>query len=602
MSESVACLLQVLWAEVDNPSDLDLKKAPNLQVRIHYPDIPKDFRTKRRVHTYKPVWNMTFPSLNVADPSVKLTFTLSHKSSLSFSKITIGVALDLKAPDDIENPHSKLNWILQVKLVKITSSLATALVETVTNINQDVQAIERSFPYVQGVGQAVAVLDASGTLDKALEGLSTKLESIDGIMKTVDGLAKIHPYVDTAWQVLSSFYKIVKIQKDKDQQVVLLVQTMDDTVSFIQEIDLLQNKQAYFQKTLLGIMKQTVECVFFVQGYLGHGFSGRMLRQLNSNDDNIISQMIENFKALKQSLQTSIVFDVTLVSLRMSKKIDILYLKTLLSPYEMDWSNRPECHPDTQKDMLFSIYGHLTIPIVDQKIVWMHGPAGSGKSTISTTIAQYFQSLHHLGAFIFFNRLERTQNSVAAVIRTVAYQLAECDSSFHSALIRVLEQDQSIVRSSLQEQVSELLIKPLASSAKQSLHGPIIIVIDALDEFGDIHQQRQLLDALVKGFEDLPQNCQLFLTSRLEVQIKSVLHKLYVQELSLDITTTSIQEDIQVYLKQQMLLIQQDSTYDLFSFWPEEKAISNLSAQAAGLFIWASTAIQTSSSVLFHTT
>ncbi|KAH9942068.1 hypothetical protein B0H21DRAFT_529658, partial [Amylocystis lapponica] len=571
---SIACILQVLRAEADNPPDLGRKNAPNLRVRIHHPDIRKDLRTKRRDHTYKPLWNMTFPSLNVVNPSVKLAFTMEHKSFLRNIPVGVfeiqvnqlldlcehnpdGVALDLKAPDGIDNPYSKLNWTLQVKLVEMTSNLApAALLETVTNINQDVQSIGQSSQGFQGVGQVITVVNASGTLDKALEGLATKLESIHGIMMTVDGLAKIHPYVDTAWQVLSSFYKvkmnfisvcgnkhkllqIIKIQKDRDQQVVLLVQIMDDTVRSIQEIDLFQNKQVYFQKTLLGIMKQTVECMFFVQGYLGHGISGRMLRQLSSNDDSIISQMIENFKALKHSLQTSIAIDITLVSLRMSKKIDVLFLKTVLSPYEMDWSNRPECHPDTRKDMLSSIRGHLTVPVDGQKIVWMHGPAGCGKSTISTTIAQYFQSVHHLGAFVFFNRSERTQNSVAAVIRTIAYQLAECDSSFHSALIRVLEQDHSIVRSSLQEQVSELLTKPLASSAKQSMHGPIIVVIDALDEFVNAHQQTQFLDALVKGFMDLPQNCQILLTSRSEVQIKSVLQKPCVQELSLDITTTS---------------------------------------------------------------
>ncbi|KAH9944635.1 hypothetical protein B0H21DRAFT_452114 [Amylocystis lapponica] len=377
MSASTAYLLQVLWAEVNNPPDLDPKKAPSLRVRIHHPDIPNDLHTDRIARTYKPVWNTTFPSLNVADPSVKLTFTMDHKSSLLSHKISIGASEiqinqlldlcehasnDLKAPDDIKSP-------LQVKLAKVTSSLTVhTLLETVNHITQGVQAIGQSSPGFQRAGQVIDVVDASGALDKALESLGKKLESIHGIIQAVDELAKIYPYVDAAWQVLSSFYKVVKAQKDTDQQVVLLVHTMDDTVKSIQEIGLLQNKHAYFQDTLLGIMKQILECVFFVQGYISHGFSGRMLRQLN-NDKSVISQMIENFKALKQSLQTSIVIDITLVSLRMSSKIEVLYLKNLLSPYEMDWSDRPQCHPDTRKDMLTSIRRLLTNPLNDQKIV-----------------------------------------------------------------------------------------------------------------------------------------------------------------------------------------------------------------------------------------
>ncbi|KIM75648.1 hypothetical protein PILCRDRAFT_798830 [Piloderma croceum F 1598] len=38
-----------------------------------------------------------------------------------------------------------------------------------------------------------------------------------------------------------------------------------------------------------------------------------------------------------------------------------------------------------------------------QTVLWLHGLAGSGKNTISTTIASIFGNSGRLGAFLFFS-------------------------------------------------------------------------------------------------------------------------------------------------------------------------------------------------------
>jgi adenylylsulfate kinase-like enzyme len=37
-------------------------------------------------------------------------------------------------------------------------------------------------------------------------------------------------------------------------------------------------------------------------------------------------------------------------------------------------------------------------------VLWLCGPAGSGKSAISWSILKYFNQHHHLGAFIAFDQ------------------------------------------------------------------------------------------------------------------------------------------------------------------------------------------------------
>jgi adenylylsulfate kinase-like enzyme len=59
----------------------------------------------------------------------------------------------------------------------------------------------------------------------------------------------------------------------------------------------------------------------------------------------------------------------------------------------MDAFSRPECLPDTRQDILKFITDWLTTPSPNENILWLYAMAGFGKSTISTTVAEYFREL-----------------------------------------------------------------------------------------------------------------------------------------------------------------------------------------------------------------
>ncbi|KAF7966213.1 hypothetical protein HWV62_39680 [Athelia sp. TMB] len=65
-----------------------------------------------------------------------------------------------------------------------------------------------------------------------LQSLGTVLDKIkliaDATVGMVDTLAKVHPYADTAWKVLSSLYKAYKQQKETDAAVLALFKKMAD--------------------------------------------------------------------------------------------------------------------------------------------------------------------------------------------------------------------------------------------------------------------------------------------------------------------------------------------------------------------------------------
>jgi len=99
---------------------------------------------------------------------------------------------------------------------------------------------------------------------------------------------------------------------------------------------------------------------------------------------------------------------VTFTLLTQMMAVTIENLK-LLNPTQMDASSRSECLPGTRQDMLKFVTDWLTTPSEKQNVFWLHGLAGYSKSTISTTVAEYFRDLGRLGRFIFFDRNDPAQ-------------------------------------------------------------------------------------------------------------------------------------------------------------------------------------------------
>jgi len=166
-----------------------------------------------------------------------------------------------------------------------------------------------------------------------------------------------------------------------------------------------------------------------------------------------------------------------------------------LKSVDMDEFNRPTCLPKTRMDAIKSITKWVADESIDGKqVLWLYGMAGSGKSTLSTTVVEMMRSLQRLGAFFFFDR-DIPERSAATVVRTLAYQLASFDAQIGAEVSRVVESNPNIAGMSLDFQFANLLSAKALSSVRWS-GGPIVLVIDALDECGSEKDRRILLHAL----------------------------------------------------------------------------------------------------------
>ena len=255
----------------------------------------------------------------------------------------------------------------------------------------------------------------------------------------------------------------------------------------------------------------------------------------------------------------------------------------------MDEYNRTPCLENTRRYVIDDVMAWIADDSDDSKqVLWVYGLAGTGKSTLSTTIAQIMRRLHCLGAFFFFNR-DIPQRNFATLIRTLAYQLAMFDTRFCAAISRVVANNENIAGMPLEFQFENLLSACALKSVEWS-GGPIVLIIDALDECGSEADRKILMQVLSKGFSTLPSFIRIMVFSRQEQDIQRVLgsHS-HLRRYPLDTDSVTNREDVSEYMRHRLKEIRIKNGR-LGDHWPGEDKITSLANRAGGLFIWASTA------------
>jgi len=167
------------------------------------------------------------------------------------------------------------------------------------------------------------------------------------------------------------------------------------------------------------------------------------------------------------------------------------------------------------------------------------GQAGVGKSAIAHTIANEYFKMCRLGATFCFSKDRGSAN----LFRTIARNLADIDPVYASELSSLITSD-AATSSSLQVQMEHILLAPFK---KHPLIGPIVIVLDALDECAD---RNQFIDCLIKNIDSFPENIRILMTSR-PTEAQRLRHQPWVKVLDLEVEPPS-DEDILLYVQERL--------------------------------------------------
>ncbi|KAJ7186202.1 hypothetical protein GGX14DRAFT_581209 [Mycena pura] len=433
-----------------------------------------------------------------------------------------------------------------------------------------------------GDGVLNQISPVATTIATALESVTSKL---DIIVKLGDQIATIHPYANIAWSVLTAVYKVVKQQESADAKLLGLIVTMNEVYSFVGDMDFLVDKIKSVEDKALAIVKQTVECALFIQEYAAHGFTSRAIRGTWDDMANQIDKLSTTMQDMKRSFEGDLTVQCVFISAKVFdvvERLDESDMLKRLNPVDMNASSRPLCLPGTRGEILNDITAWATVPSDAGNVLWLSGVAGSGKSTVSTTIAESLRGVERLGAFLFFDRNDRARSHPDAVIRTLAYWLALSNPHIASAVSAAIRQDSAVVNAPLPTQFQCLLLGPL-KAAEEHIQGPLIVILDALDECGDNDSRLPLLRLLSEELPQLPSFLRVFITSRRDSDITECFGTTFAQRF-LE-TGSSSSNDVEAFIRHELTLISGLPS-------PEEMQIQALLNLSGGLFIWASTAMK----------
>ncbi|KAF8712129.1 hypothetical protein AX14_013128 [Amanita brunnescens Koide BX004] len=416
-------------------------------------------------------------------------------------------------------------------------------------------ANELSQPLISNLSDAVTnISDTASNQQDLVTSFSGLMNKLTPLVKIGVQVGKIHPYVNFAWQVLSAGMKIVQAQQARNVKILDLVRAMEKTYSFVVSTDELKS-QPVLQDIIEEIMKETIECGYFIQGYARRSFGESAIVNPFTDVDDQIAAFCTAFANLRKDFDSRLLLTTALFLPRLSSAVDTMARHQVLKPEIMDEYNRTPCLKNMRRNVINDIMAWIADNSNEgKKVMWVYGLAGTGKSTLSTTIAQ---------------------------IMTLAYQLAAFDARFRDAISRVVADNENIAGMPLEFQFESLL----SANALKSVEwpgGPIVLVVDALNECGSEADLKKLMRVLSKGFSDLPSLLRIMVVSRPELDIEHGLGShLHLRPYPLEIDSTT-NKDVTEFIRHRLEEIRTEDKY-LGNHWPGDDKINSLANRAGGL-------------------
>ncbi|GJJ08938.1 hypothetical protein Clacol_003158 [Clathrus columnatus] len=453
-------------------------------------------------------------------------------------------------------------------------------------LNTSVQAASQALQNTRGItGKKLEKDDKPGYYGQLTASVVVKLSAFTDFVQKI---ADAHPYSKIAWMIISSAVTVITYAQDVDQNILDLFVTLDSTYKFIEDTKEIENHPSY-ERILTNLAKQTVECAYFIRDYAkianfwirtGKNLLVKPIKKRVKVYQDAFKRILTEFQN-HSALHTEIAVGRLLEWTESTN--EALSVGNLPYAPGAGLHTGKQCLPGTRIEVLEDIINWVNdIDDSCPRLFWLAGPAGTGKSAIAHSIALWFQSIGRLGSFFCFDRnssIERRER----VFSTIARDLADLDMQIKRELSKVLHNKTSVQNTAdLHLQWKHFLFDPLQAISEVST-GPILIIIDALDESGDPISRQDLLKVLAKEISLLPVNFRFLVTSRPEQDITTAFRgsQTPIRTKSMDsIPELETKRDILAYFKMNLA--------DSFG----DSRLRRLVDLSQGVFQWAYLAVQ----------
>ncbi|TFK58921.1 hypothetical protein BDN72DRAFT_806308, partial [Pluteus cervinus] len=314
-----------------------------------------------------------------------------------------------------------------------------------------------------------AILEKLGPAKQPIElllGLSDQLGSVNSIAKMALGL-------------FSKVYEQLEKQELCTQQLTILVdqiRLLSPLVAKAQELEMFESLQEVIQD-ILHLIQEVLEAIYKYNN-VDFGFLGQLCDQYRSKPNLDVQKLSIRFKHLYNALNTSLQVDWA----HNWKKAQIeVQLEKLRPHYKRAAAF---CAENTCLDILETL--DIWSRVKSEKLFWLHGIAGMGKSTIAATFSTKLEAQNLLGGYHICSRDGTIYQSPIQLVHNLCYQLSLAYKPFGTQVAKIIAKSFlfSSTGLSIPMLFKLLFLDPLRLVHFQPALG-FIFIVDALDECGN---------------------------------------------------------------------------------------------------------------------
>ncbi|KAJ7611131.1 hypothetical protein DFH06DRAFT_1485356 [Mycena polygramma] len=265
-----------------------------------------------------------------------------------------------------------------------------------------------------------------------------------------------------------------------------------------------------------------------------------------------------------------------------------------------DSHDNPRCHPETRIEMQKKLsnwclraewpHGWGEAPLeTEPTVLWVHGPAGAGKTVIMRTLAQRLEDEGRLGGTFFFKRAHATRGNARALFPTIALQLAVSSARLKPRISQIVEENPTLLGKAIDVQLSELILNPCIGFQGAAR----TIIIDGLDECEGQKVQQDIIRLILDSTRERAP-LRFVIASRREAHLREVLDELSFHGSYRKFDVESCFEDVRRYFVAEFARIHSEhkTLADIPRPWPSQWVIDGLVQKSSGYFVYASTVIK----------
>jgi len=264
----------------------------------------------------------------------------------------------------------------------------------------------------------------------------------------------------------------------------------------------------------------------------------------------------------------------------------------------------PRCLPGTRRDVLETINAWVKAGGMGRPVLWLHGPAGAGKSAIAQTVAETCGARNQLAACFFFARTVVHRNEVKYLFPTIAVQIALSAPEKRQRLdkVDVLNNDPFIAGQALGsvDLLASLFDDHRHSTPASRASSPFLVIVDGLDECQRKDDQCWILAQVSRIVHTHHLPLRFLIVSRPVPHLEEVFEEQNLANITTFVSLYGVflaSRDVSMYLRSEFSRICGAKKHRaVMRFvarpWPSEDIIKRLVRKSDGYFIYASTIIK----------